>query len=930
MTNLFMPFFRKKPAGAPGEKNERPTIRRPDRRHRPVSETYIYRTQYKEPPSFTDLLPWVEYLPKHKAILLDDGNSAGAVLEITPAPTEARSGEYLEALRQGVADALASIVEFHPQPWVVQAFVQDETDLRWLESRLRDYVRPAAGGTQFTARWLEIMGQHIHDISRPEGIFHDELVTGARWGARIRRTRLVLYRRLHKEAPLAETLELLDDQLDRLRSALAAVGIRSQVADGRHFYEWLLKWFNPRPALCDGDADRLGDVAPYPGDEEMPFGHDFSAMLSLSVPVSDPARNLWWLDGLPHTVISAQGLRRHPHIGALTAERVLGNQTAAIFDQMPPGSIMAMTLIHKPQDLLRAHVGRVKSASVGDSPEAVLARENARNVELQMARGERLIPAYISFYLRADNEILLRKLVNQVESLMLQSHLHPVSREAEELACDAWMRNLPMNYKPRHDRTVRRSRLIFSSDVAALLPVYGRARGSGRPGFMFWNRGGEPLLFDPLNREDRRNNAFMLLIGPPGSSKSATLVYLLLHYVAVYRPRIFIIEAGNSLGLACRYLEKHGLTVRSVSIRPGEDVSLPPFRNALTLLDDASVMKPGWLEEDRSAADGEQPSSSDGDEHRDLLGEMEIAARLMITGGNLEDERRLTRADRMTIRHAILDAAKTVRAAGGKQVLTQDVVAAMARLTHDDALGVRERERASEMAAGLELFCSGMAGHFFNRPGRRWPDADINHLELGYLARDGYEDQLALAYIGLMDHINSIVEANQYDDRPTLVITDEGHVITTHPLLASYLTKATKMWGRKTGTWFWLATQNLKDYHDVAAKMLNNMEWWLCLSMPPDEVEQIARFRELSREQKRMLLSVRKASGKYAEGVVLNQEEASLFRNVPPAIALALAQTEKEEKAARAEIMARDGCDEVDAALRIAEQIERRRLETAS
>ncbi|HHI71491.1 MAG TPA: conjugative transfer ATPase [Rhodobacteraceae bacterium] len=914
----------------PFRKKQAPARDKTARRHRPVSETYIYRTQYKQPPSFTDLLPWVEYLPRQKAILLDDGRSVGAVLEITPAPTEARSGGYLETLRQGVADALASMVEFHPQPWVVQVYVQDETDLRWLERRLRDYVRPGAGGG-FSQAWLDIMGRHIHDISRPAGIFHDDLVTGARWGARIRRTRLVLYRRLHHDAPLAETLEMLDDQLDRLRSALAGAGIQSTITDGRHFYEWLIKWFNPRPGVCDGDADRLGDVAPYPGDDELPFGHDFAAMLNLSIPVSDPEKNLWWFDELPHTVISAQGLRRHPHIGALTAERTLGNQTAAIFDQMPPGSIMAMTLIHKPQDMLRAHVGRVKSNSVGDAPEAVLARDNARLVELQMARGERLIPTYITFYLRGEDEMQLRKQVNQVESLMLQAHLQPVSREAEELACDAWIRNLPMNYKPRHDRTVRRSRLVFSSDVAALLPFYGRARGSGRPGFMFWNRGGEPLLFDPLNKDDRRNNAFMLLIGPPGSSKSATLVYLLLHYVAIYRPRIFIIEAGNSLGLACQYLEKHGLSVRSVSIRPGVDVSLPPFRNAMTLLTDKSVMKPqDWLDEEEAPpADEAEDPAGDSEERRDLLGEMEIAARLMITGGNLEEERRLTRADRMTIRHAILDAARTVKAAGGAQVLTRDVAAAMARLGRDDALGARERDRALEMAAGLELFCSGMAGHFFNRPGDRWPDADITHLELGYLARDGYEDQLALAYIGLMDHINAIVEANQYDSRPTLVITDEGHVITTNPLLASYLTKATKMWGRKTGTWFWLATQNLKDYPDVAAKMLNNMEWWLCLSMPPDEVEQIARFRELTREQKRMLLSVRKISGKYAEGVILNQDEASLFRNVPPAIALALAQTEKEEKAARAEIMAREGCDEVDAALRIASQIERQRKEEA-
>ncbi|MGV2926964.1 hypothetical protein, partial [Aeromonas hydrophila] len=50
--------------------------------------------------------------------------------------------------------------------------------------------------------------------------------------------------------------------------------------------------------------------------------------------------------------------------------------------------------------------------------------------------------------------------------------------------------------------------------------------------------------------------------------------------------------------------------------------------------------------------------------------------------------------------------------------------------------------------------------------------------------------------------------------------------------------KISKMW-HKLGTWLWLATQNLKDYPDTAEKMLNMVEWWICLTMPPDEIEHI-------------------------------------------------------------------------------------------
>jgi hypothetical protein len=140
-----------------------------------------------------------------------------------------------------------------------------------------------------------------------------------------------------------------------------------------------------------------------------------------------------------------------------------------------------------------------------------------------------------------------------------------------------------------------------------------------------------------------------------------------------------------------------------------------------------------------------------------------------------------------------------------------------------------------------------------------------------------------------MSHINDLVERHQSDARPTLVVTDEGHIITTNPLLARYVVKITKMW-RKLGAWFWIATQNLEDFPDASRKMLNMMEWWLCLVMPKEEVEQIARSKDLSEEQRSLLLSARKEPGKYVEGVVLADNLEALFRSVPPPLSLALAR----------------------------------------
>ena len=107
--------------------------------------------------------------------------------------------------------------------------------------------------------------------------------------------------------------------------------------------------------------------------------------------------------------------------------------------------------------------------------------------------------------------------------------------------------------------------------------------------------------------------------------------------------------------------------------------------------------------------------------------------------------------------------------------------------------------------------------------------------------------------------------------------------------------------------------------------MLNMIEWWICLNMPPDEVEKISRFRELTPAQKALMLSARKKSGKYTEGVLLSKSMEVLFRAVPPSLYLALAMTESEKKKERYDIMQSQGVSELDAAIQVAARIDRLR-----
>src|SRR6185312_4018481 len=246
-----------------------------------------------------------------------------------------------------------------------------------------------------------------------------------------------------------------------------------------------------------------------------------------------------------------------------------------------------------------------------------------------------------------------------------------------------------------------------------------------------------------------------------------------------------------------------------------------------------------------------------------------------------------------------------------RPVLTENIRDALRLRSGDSTLPELRRIRLAEMADALDIFCQSANGELFNRPGSPWPEADITIVDLATFAREGYNAELSIAYISLINAVNGLAERDQFLGRPIICVTDEGHIITKNPLLAPYVVKITKMW-RKLGAWFWLATQNLDDLPKAAEPMLNMIEWWICLSMPPDEVEKIARFRELSPAQKALLLSARKQSGAYSEGVILSRTMELLFRVVPPSLYLALAMTETEEKNARYKLMQEHGISELD------------------
>lgn len=897
-------------------------------------------TLYNALPSITDWLPWIDYNADTRTFSLEDGISVGAMFEVTGVSTEARAETFLEEIQGNIQTAINHTLPQHDKPFVLQCFVQDEESLAAFSQQFEEYIGEERREEPLTRHMAGELQKHLKRVSDPKGFFEDTAISGGAWNGKIRRVRCFLYRRLSGGKTRAEDLAVdteseLNEVAEKFTAQMKAAGARIRRCGEADLYEWLVRWFNPKAEQAGGDLDRLLERIPCPDKAEKAYGHDLSQLVMLSQPVSDAKHGVWWFDDLPHRVITINELRRKPQVGHLTGERRIGENLYAVFDRLPGGSILSICITIQPQDIVENRIINVLNASKGEAAEARATQRDAEHALELMPAGDYLFPTVISLYVRGDDLADLQARTNEANAMLLANGLHPVREKDQLLPLHAYIKQLPMNYEPARDRQ-KQSRLMFSSDLSKLLPFYGRSRGTGHPGLVFFNRGAEPLCFDPLNKKDRSKNAFGLVLGPPGSGKSALMVYILLLVAAVYKARIFIIEKGGSFKLYGEYCKHFGLSVNQVSLSRNADVSLPPFAGAFDMLEQElkkERMARGDYEEASITA---SDSSDDDEEERDYLGEMELKARVMITGGDPKEEAKMTRADRLTIRKAIVTAAKAKKAAADdskaksetlqprdRQVLTADVVAALNDLSRDESLTAARRERAKDMADSMELYCSGTAGFFFNRPGKEWPEVDVTIMEMGLLSGAGYEDQLALAFMGLMNEITSIVERDQYQERPTFVLTDEAHLITTNPLLSIYLVKIVKMW-RKLGAWLWLATQNLEDFPDEARKLLSMFEWWIAMSCPKEQVEQIARFKDLTDEQKHMLLAARKEPGKYTEGVVMADKIQALLRNVPPPLALALAMTEKHEKRERAKIMEELGCGELEACFRVAKDLGRR------
>ncbi|MEW8048430.1 MAG: conjugative transfer ATPase [Candidatus Thiodiazotropha sp.] len=907
---------------------------------RPLSQKQ-YAKLWDKLPSFTEYLPFKDFNHEDGVFHFEDGVSVGAVFELTAIDIEGRPIQVVKRIEEGIQKALQSLPGHHDSPWILQSYLEDEP-LHDLLDKIRDYATPEARESRHFEKWIEILEEHIQHMSQPGGMFFDN-GSQFHWNGQYRRVRFVLYRRSKKNEWLTRSGKPIPgrgtpaDELNEVATSflgqLQQAGVQIRRYTGKELFSWLIPWFSPHPEGFEDAWDYL-NTRRYPDDDSaVGVSGDLAEMVSMGYPESRDD-GTWLFTGTPHRLIPLQAIDTPPLPGMLTAEQeTQAGKTASLWDRLPKRSRFVNTIVVLPQSKVKTHCDDIIKAAGQGSSEAILSSAQANTAKDNIAAGNFLYPSFSGLYVRGENDNELAANTRKAIQVLTSYNLNPISTRFDPTATDNYLRFLPMAYSYEHDKKSGGStltKLTYISHLARLLPLYGRGYGTGKAGQLYFNRVGGPLMIDPVR--DRARVAHGLLFGPTGCGKSATINYSVMHDMAIYKPRTFIIEKGDSFGLLGQYFESEGLKVNRVKFTPTTNISLPPYAMAFEALEQAeknkAAMDRALLLSADDAFDKEGQVEDDGSDMRDYLGEMELITRMMITGADIKREEAFAQPDKLVVRQAILEATRRQRDAGIKYVIPTNVVEAMRDIAGDQ-VSKKRRDQIMSMADSLQYWTEGLHGKFFNRPGMAWPECDLTIVDMGILTSDQYQDMLAVTIISLINTITGIGEKYQFEGRQTKVWTDEGHAITTNPTLAKPLVFGAKTW-RKLNIWLNQATQNLEDYPDESKKMLTLAEWWYCLNMGMKEIEDMSRFRRLNDEEKALIESARKESGKYTEGVVLSDNVNSLFRVVMPALPLALAGTDEDEKSERRRIMEKQNCSELEAVYIMADRIKESRCRASN
>lgn len=873
-------------------------------------------------PSIADRLCVVDFSDKHQVFLLEDGRSLGSGFEIGDIAADGVNQEVLQSVFQRVMDVFTYVLPLDDKhPWVLQVYVNDEFSLASTFDFYKQQVDARFINDEYTQAYLSQLKRLYEKSTSPQGLFFDPM-SDLPFRGRLRRIRMVFYKRYSHQKDLPSRAMLLREHVTirkRILKKFQNAGIDISVLEGKHFYNWWVRWFNPSPKLTQGNVDKLLADYPYPEDNK-PAHFSFNQNVFYSYPRTD--KNTIYFDEVAHRVLFFDSVSKLPSIGCVSREieDAGSKKKAALLDKLPEGTIYSIQVVFSSDESISHHLKMVEKGTLGGSLEAQTIRGDLKAARDAQTLGNRLFWVSRCLFIQGhDNERLDSLEENLIDLFSSEAAMPLMPSQYDVHPVDSYLAMLPFNFNARFfHQHLRFDKLMFASEVAALMPVYGRHKGAKHlPCFPYFNRGGEPFFFDPLHKDFASKNSHMAIFADSGGGKSVMTGHKINSLIATKNARIVLFEMGNSFGGLIKHARNKGKAVSELifSNDAKKAVAINPFANAykaLTEVQAYSITQLSQELQEKNAAlfaSFHQEASEEEkacDEKRSYLTELTLILRTMITQANAKEEEAFSLSDETLVLEVLADAILHSFHDGVEQMLTEHVVAAFQRRFERMQPSLK-KDRVEDIHDRLKSYVIGPKARFFNVATPPLEEFDVFRVDVLSLKDD--KAKLALVMVSLLPRILALAEENEATNRPMYLFVDEAHLQLEIEVLVAYFTLIAKV-ARKLNLWLVIITQNVSDLSsEKAKKILSLCETWIVLSLSEVELQNIKSFKPLSLEQENIIRSLRTEKGLYSEAMLINTHYQGIFRVIPPRELLAVLLNNADEKQRRTRLEAEHGYD---------------------